>query len=251
LIAFLPRSRHHRTATTTASTEIPVIQRKSIGQSRRKHGAQGTGACRNWWLGPSEGRCSPLATGGKPGAVNSGEVLPKGVTTDDPTAAAKCMGPESLVNTTAQARKIAHKSRRLVCPAKQRTLLGGPALAAAICSAIAEASGTSAGPPNTHQDRTRPPHSNRTKATTLSPPAPGIVGAPRPPLVELRRCAGREAPGWLRGPRRDASNDGCDELAVGGPARMPRLGVPQYDVEPHLHSVCACGLLRGGAELWW
>src|SRR5579863_9365641 len=59
------------TAWTTRSSAIPVMQRKSMGHRRRKHGEQGARADSNWW------RASP----GAPGPVNSGEVLPKGTTT--------------------------------------------------------------------------------------------------------------------------------------------------------------------------
>src|ERR1043166_10205808 len=76
-------------ASTTRSTEMPVMQRKSIGHSRRKQGEQGALAVSNWWRGPP----------GIPGPVNVGDVLPNGTTTGVPTAAATCIGPESFVST--------------------------------------------------------------------------------------------------------------------------------------------------------
>ena len=46
-------------------TLMPVMQRKSMGQERRKQGAHGTFAVSNWW------RASP----GSPGPVSAGEAL--------------------------------------------------------------------------------------------------------------------------------------------------------------------------------
>jgi len=48
---------------------------------------------------------------GESGAVNSGDVLPNRATTGVPTAAAKCIGPVSLVSSTSQHRSAAHNSR--------------------------------------------------------------------------------------------------------------------------------------------
>src|SRR5437870_2352568 len=94
------------------------MQRKSIGQVRRKHGAQGALEIRKRWRG------SP----GKPGPVKAGEVLPKGTTTGVPRAAATCIGPLSLVSRTRQTFRSVISSRKEVCPARFR--IGQPARAA-------------------------------------------------------------------------------------------------------------------------
>src|SRR5947199_8978406 len=67
---------------------MPVMQRKSIGHRRRKQGEQAALDCNKRFVD----------TAGKPGPVNSGEVLPKIATTGVPTAAATCIGPVSLVS---------------------------------------------------------------------------------------------------------------------------------------------------------
>ena len=91
------------------------MQRKSMGHSRRKQGAQGT---------------SPtMAPRGGP--VSSGEVLPNGTITGTPTAAARCMGPVSFVRTALQQRNRAQSSRSVVLPARSIT---GPEHPAAICA---------------------------------------------------------------------------------------------------------------------
>src|SRR6266478_5759003 len=105
---YLGEEAARRTACTTRSTEMPVMHRKSIGQVRRKQGEQGALAVSNWW------RASP----GRPGPVNSGEVLPNGTTTGVPTAAATCIGPESFVSKTRQSLSKTQSSRRDVLPAK-------------------------------------------------------------------------------------------------------------------------------------
>ena len=84
------------------------MHRKSIGQTRRKQGEQG--AC------DRINRFLPLF--GKPGPVNSGEVLPNGTTTGVPSAAATCIGPVSLVSRTRHSLSNAQSSRREVLPAK-------------------------------------------------------------------------------------------------------------------------------------
>src|SRR5439155_1330453 len=71
-----------KTASTARPTLMPVMQRKSIGHVRRKQGAQGALDLSKRWEGSL----------GKPGPVNSGEVLPKGTTTGVPRAAATCIG---------------------------------------------------------------------------------------------------------------------------------------------------------------
>src|SRR5258707_7138531 len=91
---------------------MPVIHRKSIGQVRRKHGEQGT------WDFSNRCRGSP----GKPGPVNSGEVLPNGTTTGVPTAAATCIGPVSLVSNRRQCLSKAQSSRSVVFPARLKTV---------------------------------------------------------------------------------------------------------------------------------
>src|SRR5260221_12132681 len=75
------------TASTTCSTLRLFMQRKSIGHARRKQGAHGT----------RERSRICLPSPGNPGAVSSGEELPNKASTGVPTAAAKCMGPVSLV----------------------------------------------------------------------------------------------------------------------------------------------------------
>src|SRR6185369_10412715 len=87
------------------------MQRKSIGHSRRKQGAHGTG---DW----SKTFC---ALPGNPGLVNAGEVLPKSATTGVPSAAARCIGPVSFVSTTSQALSRAASSRNEVAPARLST----------------------------------------------------------------------------------------------------------------------------------
>src|SRR5271170_3285624 len=79
-----------KTASTTRSTLMPFMQRKSIGHSRRKHGEHGASDLSKRF------RASP----GRPGPVSSGDVLPNGTTTGVPSAAATCIGPVSFVNKT-------------------------------------------------------------------------------------------------------------------------------------------------------
>ena len=95
-----------RTAAATCSTLIPLIQRRSMGHSRRKQGEQGAPHVNNRW------RALP----GSPGPVKSCELLPNSATTRVPTAAATCIGPVSLVSRTRQDFKSAISSRREVLP---------------------------------------------------------------------------------------------------------------------------------------
>src|ERR1700722_7071018 len=97
-----------KTASTTLSTLIPFMQRKSIGHSRKKHGEHDASDLIKWL------RSSP----GKPGPVNSGDVLPNGTTTGIPNAAATCIGPVSFVNSTRQSFKSAINSRKEAFPAR-------------------------------------------------------------------------------------------------------------------------------------
>lgn len=80
---------------------MPFMQRKSIGHSRKKHGEHGASDFN------SRCRASP----GKPGPVNSGDVLPNGTTTGVPSAAATCIGPVSFVSSTRQSFSNAMSSR--------------------------------------------------------------------------------------------------------------------------------------------
>src|SRR5262245_57965227 len=100
-------SRAVSTVATTWSGAIESMQRKSIGHSRRKQGEQGALEVSRWCLE------SP----GRPGPVNAGEVLPKGTTTDVPSAAATCIGPESLVRTRRESLRVDMRSRRFPLPA--------------------------------------------------------------------------------------------------------------------------------------
>src|SRR5437879_5228294 len=84
------------------------MQRISIGQTRRKQGEQGAVPRRMW----------AEAEDGKPGPVNSGDVLPKGTTTGVPTAAATCIGPLSFVSSTRQSFSRTQSSRSVVFPAR-------------------------------------------------------------------------------------------------------------------------------------
>src|ERR1041385_6681751 len=119
------------------------MQRKSMGQVRRKHGAQGTLENRKRW------QVSP----GNPGPVNSGEVLPKGTTTGVPRAAATCIGPVSLVSRTRQSLRSAISSRNEVFPARLTTL--PPAN-----WAMAWQSFASFGPPNASQTQRSEEHTS-------------------------------------------------------------------------------------------
>ena len=58
------------------------------------------------------------------GPVISGAVLPKGTTTGVPTAAARCMGPVSLVRSRRQNLSAPASSRKVVWPA--RLMIGWP-----------------------------------------------------------------------------------------------------------------------------
>lgn len=86
---------------------MPFMQRKSIGHSRKKHGAQDASDFNK--------RCRGLP--GIPGPVISGDVLPKGTTTGVPNAAATCIGPVSFVSRTRESLSNAINSRRDVWPA--------------------------------------------------------------------------------------------------------------------------------------
>src|SRR5271154_4252953 len=97
-----------KTASTTRSTLMPFIQRKSMGHSRRKHGEHGASDLIKRF------RASP----GKPGPVNSGDVLPKITTTGTPSADATCIGPVSFVKSTRQDFKSDINSRKEVLPAR-------------------------------------------------------------------------------------------------------------------------------------
>src|ERR1019366_6174291 len=97
-----------KTTSTTRSTLMPFMQRKSIGHSRKKHGEHGASDLSKRWRG------SP----GKPGPVNSGDVLPNGTITGVPSAAATCIGPVSLVSRTQQSFSKAISSRSEVLPAR-------------------------------------------------------------------------------------------------------------------------------------
>src|ERR1035441_7829916 len=99
------------TAPKTRSTLMPFRQRKSMGHSRRKHGEQGASDFSK--------RCR--GSPGKPGPVSSGDVLPNGTTTGVPSAAATCIGPESLVNSTRHNFSSAISSRSDVLPARFRS----------------------------------------------------------------------------------------------------------------------------------
>src|SRR5436190_24373192 len=92
----------------TCSTKILVMHRKSIGHSRKKQGEHGAL--------PLSNRC--LASPRRPGAVRAGEVLPKGTMTEVPSAAATCIGPESLVNSTRESFNVDIKPRRVEPPAQ-------------------------------------------------------------------------------------------------------------------------------------
>src|ERR1051325_7719727 len=83
------------------------MQRKSIGQLRRKQGEQGAFDFNK--------RCRESP--GNPGPVNSGDVLPNGTTTGVPRAAATCIGPESFVSRTRESLRRDIRSRRLPSPA--------------------------------------------------------------------------------------------------------------------------------------
>src|SRR5690348_8946513 len=96
------------TASTTRSTLMPFRQRKSIGHSRRKHGEHGASDFSK--------RCR--GSPGRPGPVSSGDVLPNGTTTGVPSAAAACIGPESLVSRTRQSFRSDIRWRRVVLPAR-------------------------------------------------------------------------------------------------------------------------------------
>ncbi len=87
---------------------MPFMQRKSIGHSRRKHGEHGASDLIKKF------RASP----GKPGPVNSGDVLPNGTTTGVPSAAATCIGPVSFVKSTRHSFSNAISSRKEVWPHK-------------------------------------------------------------------------------------------------------------------------------------
>src|SRR5208283_5601717 len=102
-----------KTASTTRSMLMPFRQRKSIGHSRRKHGEHGASDFN------SRCRGSP----GKPGPVNSGDVLPKGTMTGRPSAAATCIGPESFVSSTRQTFSSVISSRSEVFPARFKNVL--------------------------------------------------------------------------------------------------------------------------------
>lgn len=115
------------------------MQRKSIGHSRRKQGEQG-----GLDLRISRRRQLPGA-----GHVSSGEVLPNIATRGVPTAAARCMGPVSLVTKAEQLFKAAASSHNEVCPA--RLIIGAskfqPLVIARIEVAISFVNGISPFPP--------------------------------------------------------------------------------------------------------
>ncbi len=124
-----------RTASTTRWTLMPVMHRKSIGQSRRKQGEQGVPAVSKACRG------SP----GSPGPVSSGEVLPKGTTTGVPSAAATCIGPLSLVSRTRQHLSRVISSRKEVFPARLSVSAPG------VWRPISSHNLTSLTPPNNNQ----------------------------------------------------------------------------------------------------
>src|SRR5204862_2296470 len=99
-------------ASTTCFWLIAVMQRRSIGQTRKKQGEHGTPARRIRWR----------ELVGRPGPVISGEVLPKGTTTGVPTAAATCIGPLSLLSSTRQYFSRTQSSRRVVWPERLITI---------------------------------------------------------------------------------------------------------------------------------
>ena len=72
----------------TRAGVMPVMQRRSMGQVRRKQGEHGAS--------PWSSRCR--GSPGKPGPVSPEAVLPKGTTTGVPSAAATCMDPLSFVS---------------------------------------------------------------------------------------------------------------------------------------------------------
>src|SRR5581483_2291414 len=126
-----------RAAATTLGTVMAFMQRKSMGHSRRKHGAQGAGP---------RTICTDAE---KMGPVSSGEVLPKRATTGAPTAAARCMGPVSLVKTSLQDLRRAASSPRVVFPARLMAESGAPLRW--MSAAMAPARPASAAPPKTSQ----------------------------------------------------------------------------------------------------
>ncbi len=113
------------------------MQRKSMGHSRRKHGEQGAFDFNKRWR----------VSAGKPGPVNSGEVLPKGTMTGVPSAAATCMGPVSLVSSTRQSFSKAINSRSEVRPDRLLSVECGVRSADSIWFAIS----TSPRPPKINQ----------------------------------------------------------------------------------------------------
>src|SRR5579883_109862 len=101
-----------RIAKVVCSTEKEVMQRKSTGHSRRKHGEQRADPRNNWCV------VSP-----RPGPVSSSEVLPNKATTGVPRAAARCIGPLSFPSSNRQHFKSAINSRKVVFPARLITRL--------------------------------------------------------------------------------------------------------------------------------
>ena len=91
-----------KTASTTLSTAMPFMQRKSIGHSRKKQGEHGALDFKIFAFGENIG------------PVNSGDVLPNGTTTGVPSADATCIGPVSFVSKTRQHFKSAISSRNEV-----------------------------------------------------------------------------------------------------------------------------------------
>ena len=162
------------------------MQRKSTGQCRRKHGAHGASPSRRWWRG------SP----GNPGPVSSGEVLPKGTTTGTPKAAARCMGPVSLVITTRHKASAAINSASVVWPASEvterpcRRWVSSPA------------SGMSAGPPKRTKwhpvlsDSNRADPAKRSNGQRLAGPYSAPALSPMSGFPEVSKAPKRVLIAW-------------------------------------------------------